>query len=477
MAAALRLLERGCRVSIYEGSDRLGGKAGSVRSEAGFEDHGYHIFPLWYVNLWKLTEELGIEGNFVDCPAWKYLHLGKFPQFDVLQNIGSFRYIIKNMFSGVLHPADSFLFQYAVLDLAGQRYANRDWLDQISVTGFIRLRFYGTEPIVGQFQDLVLKAASVQGYQVSAMMLRNIMSFWVTYPEPLFRIPKGNLHEFFIAPLQRKLEELGCQIHLGQRLEEIVTEAGRVKRLRFRDQQGELKEEAIQQVIIAIPVEKVWNLVDDSLYAAAPEIGQLKYLNSRPMAALNIYFKRKIAGIPKEHSSLVGSKFDLTFVDVSQWWEGVSNTVLNLIASDYIAIEKLSDERAVAEIITELRRYIDTFELSDIERTHFQSHLEQPFFLNDVGAWHYRPEAAMSSLSNMYLAGDYCRSPVDLTCMEGAISTGLKAAEALRQNVGIENPVEVLAPKVYPRIFFAIGKYLLMPFAALAKLISLFVNR
>ena len=51
MSAALRLAERGYQVSLLEASDRIGGKAGSNRNGADYDDHGYHVFPLWYLNM------------------------------------------------------------------------------------------------------------------------------------------------------------------------------------------------------------------------------------------------------------------------------------------------------------------------------------------------------------------------------------------------------------------------------------------
>src|SRR5689334_20993078 len=81
MTAALRLAERGCHVALYESSARLGGKAGSDLNPetADFDDHGYHIFPMWYRNIWELVDELGIAKNFIDCHNFQQLHVEKFP--------------------------------------------------------------------------------------------------------------------------------------------------------------------------------------------------------------------------------------------------------------------------------------------------------------------------------------------------------------------------------------------------------------
>jgi uncharacterized protein with NAD-binding domain and iron-sulfur cluster len=59
MVTALRLLERGYEVSLYESNTRLGGKAGANKNGGDYNDHGYHIFPAWYVNTWQLEEWTG----------------------------------------------------------------------------------------------------------------------------------------------------------------------------------------------------------------------------------------------------------------------------------------------------------------------------------------------------------------------------------------------------------------------------------
>jgi len=77
MISALRLLQSGCRVSVFEASRRLGGKAGADDNGATYNDHAYHVFPAWYVNLWKLVDELGIRNHFLDCTDMLALYAGE----------------------------------------------------------------------------------------------------------------------------------------------------------------------------------------------------------------------------------------------------------------------------------------------------------------------------------------------------------------------------------------------------------------
>lgn len=472
MTAALRLLERGYQVSIYESTSRLGGKAGADKNGDDYNDHGYHIFPAWYLNTWRLVDELGIRDNFIDLVRLNQVNAEEFPKFTTLEGITSLRNAVKNLRAGFIPIPDMILFLYAVLDLASQPYSQRASLDQISATGFLRSRFYTTERLEEQFHELMLKAITVPSYNVSAMTVKNVMQFWLKYPLPVVRILKGNLQTFFINPIEQRLTALACNFHFHKHLVRIETEDSRVTRLYFRDTRTDvMMEKEVDQFILAIPSDKVAKLIDDELYAAAPELANIQYLHSQPMVSLDVYLRHKIPELPSEHVNLTGARFGLSLIDVSNVWSGYEKTVLNLIASDFHSLQTLSSEQAVEVLMAEIRRFLP-IERNDVERYVFQPHAHEPLLLNDLGAWHFRPEAT-TELENMFLAGDYCRSPVDLASMEAAILSGLKAAEALRLKRNIGTPVEILEPEVHPEWLLRLSRYILTPIALVAKIATL----
>lgn len=470
MTAALRLLERGFHVSIFETTPRLGGKAGANRNGSDYNDHGFHIFPNWYVNIWRLVEELDIRDNFVDIEDISELRVGKFPSFATLRSIASLRYVWRNLTSGFMPIPDMFVFFYAMLDLASQPYRLRLPLDHVSVAGFLNSRFYATKGLEQRLQELILKAITMPGYNVSAMTVRKVLRFWFKSPSPLVRILRGNLQEYFIEPIRNKLQELGCEIHFSQRLERLQTRGSRVTHLHFTDQTTQKPTVAEPDlVILAIPPEKIVKLLDDDLYAAASSLSKILYLESQPMVALDIYLTRKIKELPREHVNLADTQFGLSFIDVSGTWQGYDTTALNVIASDFSSVRTLSDQKAVDLLIEEFRRYVP-FEKTEISHFVFQPHREEPLFLNTDGAWHFRPKTS-TELSNLYLAGDYCRSYVDLTSMEAAVASGLVAAEAIRIAAGVNQPVEVKDPEEPPQWLLTIARLALMPIAALATVV------
>lgn len=469
MSAALRLAERGCAVTLFEADTRLGGKAGATRHGQDYDDHGYHIFPAWYLNTLQLTRDLGIQANWLDRAEFKQLRPGEFPRFVTLRDILSPRYLVQNLRAGALPLPEMCLFYYSVIDLVSQNYSRRAFLDQITVNGFVRSRFYRTEQVALEHQQLTLKSVAVPSYFISAMTVRNVMRFWARSPRPLYRIFNGNLEQKLVAPLARRLRDHGVDIRLEHRLDGVRVEGDRIAALRLQTPAGP-QDWPVDHLVLAIPVERVVALLDDDLVAAAPDLARLRYLHTQPMAAFNVYLRRRLANVPDTHVDLIDSPYGLSFIDVGQVWpESGDRTVLNCLASDPTTLQGLEPAAAEQAMVADLQRYLPDLHPEDIERTDYQSHSDQPLFATEVGAWRFRPEAT-TQLANLFLAGDYCRSHVDLVSVEGAITTGLHAAEAIQQALGLNQPVDVRVPPVYPRELFVAARVALLPAVALLKL-------
>jgi hypothetical protein len=89
-------------------------------------------------------------------------------------------------------------------------------------------------------------------------------------------------------------------------------------------------------------------------------------------------------------------------------------------------------------------------------------------FTNQVGTWRYRPEATCA-IDNLFLAGDFCKTFIDVVTIEGAVVSGLIAAEALRQKANVGEPIEIIEPDSYPQATMAALKLMGAPYAYAAK--------
>ncbi|HRE47355.1 MAG TPA: FAD-dependent oxidoreductase [Aggregatilineales bacterium] len=452
MVAGLRLLQRGCTVTIYDSDVRTGGKAGSILKDGRYEDHGYHVFPAWYLNVWSLINELGIYDNFDRTVGFRRLGRGdrQNPQY-------------------MPFFTPSVLLLYSILDLISR---GDSYLGDESIYGFLHSRTYYTDDLAFQYQDLILKALSDPSYEVSALTMRDVYRQQLRYPNPAWSCTKGNLQEFWVKPIEDAVRKLGGTIHLQKTLTQINFEGNSVKSIAIRDNEGTETTLPVERLLMTVPPEQFSRLVNDAMFRTDPELLEVEYLKSGPQASLNVYLNKKIPGIPRHHISLIHSKYAQTFIDISQIWEGLNdgNTVLQSLASDITTLLPLSKGLIEEEILNELMAYLP-FDKSNVVRTVLQTNADSPLFKNDVGSELYRPHTR-TKIPNLYMAGDWCISHVNLASMENAVTTGLMAAEAIRFDLKIDKPVTILMPKLYPQWALAVLRFVLTPVAWIAKVVD-----
>jgi len=479
MLTALRLLEldAGIEVEIYEGSNRLGGKAGANLIEVDGKrvraDHGYHIFPTWYANAWQLIDQLGIRDNYIPFNDTYAINKGDWPHMIKTKSPTSLGAVIYDIFNGTMPPLEMFLFMYLNLDLMSQKIPYDNELDEFSVNGFLHSRFYATEDMAEVFRTTLLQTISTPPFLLSAKTLQMATLFFSAHPDPSVSVLNTSLQEGFIDPIAKRLEELGCQVYFNHTLKTVVTDGNKATQLGFEAAEGDTITVDVDRVVMAIPPLDLATVLDDNLniYDVAPALYDTKYLGAQPMAALNIYCNTVIPNLPEQHVLLSGSKYGLTFIDVSQVWNDLQggNTVLNVIASDYTPLEYLSDEQATRSILDDLRDYVPVLSDDVIEQTYLQPHTAQPLFMNYTGSWEHRPDSGKpDGLSNLFLAGTYCRTQANLATMEGAIESGNICANAVRENLGISGEIPVPQITYFPRWLILIMKVLMFPFVIIA---------
>ncbi len=499
MVVARELAERGMQVRLLESSGRLGGKAGARKPERteAWEDHGYHVFPGWYVNTRRLLDEIDCTRHLIDIERFHFLRRREFPRFITMEQMSTLPNMLRNLRNGLLPWPEMLLSFYFLLDLVAEPFSNRYFLDRVSANGFLRSRFYANERISMLQHQSVLQASSIPYYELSAMTLQKLFKAWMKVPAPVYSILNGNLQERFIEPFERHLVEKGVEIIKGCEVKrlgmagegdmppvskeilrastappKVERSEGRVRGLRLGDGTP-LQDTSDEDVyVLAVPHAKALELVTTAVFEAEQPrffkeaerrgLADLVNLRSAPMAALHVHFKRRIPNLPKEHVNLVDSRFGLSFIDISQHWEGIDHTALNCIASYFEPLRQVGREHAERVLLSELFDYLPGLTVDDIESTYFQTHEDQPLFLNTIGAWHFRPRA-VTGIPNLFVAGDYCRSDADLTTMESAVIAGLETAEKILAQEGLAARVKPLPLPAPSPLLMRFAKYAALP--------------
>ena len=504
-AAALRLLERGFKVTLIEQDNFIGGKWGTHPNNSGdlqpqeYHEHCYHMILNWFHNLWDLFTELGVEDKLEPIHNLNYFRRGQFPRVWKFSDVGTAGTALPNIFSGVLSPANAFIYFVSMLDIQAQPVQRGKFLDYFSVNAFMHSRPYMTDQAAIQHQRTLAKAFAASSYLTSFNSYKHFVEFGSRLPVPMIWLLKGNTWECFFEPLLNRLKSFGDNFEL-KKLHQVTNihldgETNRVNGLTLQPlkhsptiqllpenttkQRKKLKPTDVTgDLLVTVPVGNLAKLIDADILRAAPSLGAVKLARAEPMASLDVHFNKKLSGLPKEPVVLMSSNYELTFIDNSQIWPGFTTTHLNVVASESHPLDGLPNgcretlnlkkpATAVDFIIKELKAYID-FDEIDIESIYIQSNVGEKLFLNESGSWQLRPKAE-TDIPNLYIAGDFCQTPIDVVTIEGATISGLMAAEAIRRKAGLGRPIEWKTPASYPDVFSTIAKTLLTPYALAAK--------
>jgi hypothetical protein len=526
MSAALRLLKAGCSVNIIERSDHVGGQFGAVRQDNRYNEHSYHIFADWCQNFFKLCADIGLkhppdspdddDAAFAPQPAFltleplrrsrdtyraKPMPRGRpAADFSRLEYLGASEYFWKNANAGVAHWSDMFLYQYSVLDLLSDDTLtdeSKEFLNRVSVNGFMHSRGYASDMSALLHHELLLKVFAVPSYRTSARAYQTYLRHAAAYPpgepvksdpptlSPSFWAMRGNVHQTFWEPFLQELERLQPGIvEKGIRYKTEVTGLrlgpapdGSTRKIVTDIVVGK-KAEPVDRVLLAVTpaaLEKILRNTPE-LVREVPDLADVCYIDAVPVPALNLYFKRAL-DLPAEHMTLldstdafydpdaslarkngIASRYGLSILDHSRLWRELPSdrTVLSVLATDGRSLMGHDDRTIKRLVVDTLQQYIN-FESGDLDLdadVHLQSHRDEPLFVNTEGSWEYRPEARLDDgsrkfprvtdkVTNLALAGDYCRSVVDIVSVEGAIVTGTCAAHLLCSTVKPPPPMKV----------------------------------
>ncbi|MEE8388649.1 MAG: FAD-dependent oxidoreductase [Acidiferrobacterales bacterium] len=483
MVAAKSLAQQGYEVTILEAEKRAGGKAGAVSEDNHWREHGYHIFPSWYLNTRQLIKE--IQGKhqptLVDFDRFYYLlskEDRKKPQFRrrklefgamiPMYSFDSIGKIVKNVFSGIAPWTEMFLQAYFVIDALAERMSRKHFLDRISRTGLLRSRWYANDTVAELEGESTLKASAIPAYEMSAMTAKLVTGYWLRNRSPFLSILKQNMQTAFVEPLLERVKKAGVDVRFESRVKSLDMDGNRMVAVTLHS--GE--QINADNFIVTTPLEVTRKLVQSDVFSQSHKLGNLQHLEAAPMAALHLSLNKKLEDIPRQHVFFKGGEFGLSFIDLSNHWPDMENSELSFICSNFAPLQQLGESAQIDFIFEEINRYI-TIRKEDIVSQKFHSNSNVPLFINTVAAWSNRPDVKNAGIENLYFAGDWVKSRIDLACMEGAVSTGMLAARALDEAVsGSRRIEEPLVPLRHSIVTMKLFKAVLFPLVVLVWFIS-----
>lgn len=463
LTVARQLARHGFAVTVLESSGRCGGKAGAEQVGARVWEHGYHIFPPWYRNVRPIVEALGI--RLIDFDRWHSRVIdangrGRWVTSEVPTSLPS---LYRSLTQGLLPWPDAVLYWYFVLDMLAEPLSRKATLDQVSRVGLMRGRWYMNGNIPAMESENVLKASAIPLYEMSAMTAKKVSAFWVRTPAPFLSILPGELQSTFIEPYVRQVKAAGVTIALEHRVTRIDTAAGRISSVRVSTPTGE-KSLPAQALVVTTPLEVTRTLMNQDLQKIDPELGRFEHLQAAPMASLHLLLKDRRRDLPREHCFLHGGRYGISFIDNGPHWK-LPTSYLSCIASNFIPLRELPVEAAFEALFGELQQYLH-LSRDEVEDWHLRPNVDTPLFINTVGAWDHRASVKSDRIPNLYFAGDWAKNPIDLACMEGAVSSAMTTAHRVGLDHGVRDLPLPVAPHRYSMWTMRVAKWALAPLMA-----------
>ena len=429
IAAAVRLAQRGFRITLIETRKRLGGRATSFTDPTTGQliDNCQHVLMGCCTNLLDLYRRLGVAERMQWSRRLHFAgptqpnHDGRW-RIDALEadDLPAPLHMTRSMMRfRTLSLGDKVAIGRGLLAMTRlgrdgrQALADRSFLDWLTEHHQPRRaieRFWSVITI-SALNELPQQSAASYAMQVfQEGFLANRDAYVMGLPD----VPLVQLYD----PAEQVIHDAGGRILLGAGARRFLFEEGRVSALELADG----AKITADVFISAVPFDRLAKLVDVDMCKADTRLRRLDRFSVSPIIGIHLWFDRPVMDLP--HLILMAGPLQWLFnkgMDDSgrQHLHGVISAAHELVDTPAEALIDM----AVAQLGRVLAGAVDG------RLIHGRVVKEKrATFSVRPGVDRLRP-AARGGIANLYLAGDWCRTGWPAT-MEGAVRSGYLAAAA-----------------------------------------------
>ncbi|WP_375341753.1 hydroxysqualene dehydroxylase [Patulibacter defluvii] len=495
LTAAHELVERGFQVTVYE-RNALGGKARSIpvagTGRGGRKDlpgeHGFRFFPGFYHHVPDTMRRIpfpgnahGVGDNLVAATGGKFLRkgdradagpFGLIPDPGGLLTVDGLRRQLTDWLSGYGIPPHELLFFVERLlvfltSCDARRFAqweNVSWWDFIRAGN--KSQEYQTVAAAGMTRNLVAAKETIASTRTIGNMAEAFLMTMLNRGNDgaLDRVLDLPTNEAWIDPWVAHLQRLGVQFVVGQAVDRLEVAGGRIVAAHAHDAQRNRLRIDADWFVCAMPVERARKLWSPEVLAIDPSLKLMDELFADWMVGIQFFLKRKV-DLTHGHITFIDAPWALTALTQAQFWnsrdfardygDGIAVDALSIDISNWDApgilygkpAKQCSPEQVAREVWAQVRAHGTAAKLlpDDIVHSWFldpgvvwnpqtgQNRNATPLLVNTVGSWSKRP-TSRTKLPNLFLAGDYVQTNIDLATMEGANESARTAVNALLES-------------------------------------------
>ncbi|MCM6772667.1 FAD-dependent oxidoreductase [Nocardia sp. CDC159] len=498
LTAAHELAERGFAVTVYE-RRALGGKARSIPVPGSGRDgrpdlpgeHGFRFFPGFYKHIPDIMRRIpfrdnanGVWDNLVPATEARFSRAGT---DDILLPMGrtgkswsnpdDFRQTVGSVIatSTRMPMTDALYFANRLLVFNTSCDARRfgQW-EQLSWRDFVGARGRSAEFRTLMSRTLTTLLVAAKDDHASTRTIGNMGEQFLGNPlevgndGPLDRLLNGPTSEAWLDPWVDRLRQLGVRFEHAE-LHGLDVAGRRIAGARISGGDGAARTVAADHFVLAVPMEVARGLWTPEILTVWPELAAMDRLITNWMTGIQFYLRRPTA-IARGHTAYIDSPWSLTSIAQNQFWprtrlsgygDGSVHDCLSVDVSDWNTpgllygkpAKECTHDEIAREVWAQLQAHLHgpaALQDEDLHSWFLDSGIgwdaarrvntnADPLLINTAGSWSARPQAH-GALENLFLAGDYVRTTIDLATMEGASESARTAVNALLDVAGSDAP-------------------------------------
>lgn len=478
LSAAHELARRGYDVTVYESSQKVGGKARSQSvpgtGTSGRKDlpgeHGFRFFPSFYRHVIATMADIQVPGGTVagrikrsDDMGMSEEHASYVFRRHPPRELDDFFDIVKTI--------REFFDQTDVPEQDVARFAHR-MLGYMVSCEERRLAinekqsfwdFLGGDAYSEQFKKYIAttrfmvamdpKKGSARTVATKAIQI--LTDFFVngTHTDGVL---DGPTSERWLDPWQTYLSgpAMNVRFRFGTSVEELLLSRQRIEGVRMAD--GSVVK--ADHYVLALPLDRAVPLITSQLANADPALAAMRRIGGATSWMVGAqYFLNERLDVCRGHVAYPDSEWALSSVCQGQFWEGSvdlarygDGTVKDILSVDIsnwdaparrlgkAARDCTNADEVLDEVWAQLRDAL-VIDPSTVVRRHLDENVSfgpggctntTPLLVHPPGSWFDRPPADLT-IENLFLASDYVKTNTDLASMEGANEAARRAVNAI----------------------------------------------